>query len=117
MSTNVRNFVIVGFDIGYEYVKKFNNDVGDDDAFYDKYEEFYYSKKSKENDFIIVYDGMSGNYCIIGMLIDYGDDYNSVNVNLSVKELSNLCKKSKTLIKKQFDMDVEPSLHIFTHYS
>lgn len=67
MSVNQKHYVMVGIDLTPK-VKQMNAD--ELDTYLEEMEEFSDNKK-----LTFVYDGMSGEYCFIGELINEGDEY------------------------------------------
>lgn len=109
MSVNKKNYVVIGIDI-IDYVKA--NHVNGDDL--ESLEDLLSSKELE-----LIYDGMSGNYCVIGKVLacqledDYEDFMMSFNLDDSLKELKyNTDKEIESVIYT----DLQSKLIIFTHY-
>jgi hypothetical protein len=67
MSVNQKHYVMVGIDLTPK-IKRMNADELDD--WLEKMEEF-----ADEQKLTFVFDGMSGEYCFLGELINQGDEY------------------------------------------
>jgi hypothetical protein len=70
MSVNQKHYVMIGIDLTSK-IKQMNND--ELDSWLEKMDEF--AEKQK---LTFVFDGMSGEYCFIGELINQGDEIDGI---------------------------------------
>lgn len=106
MSTRREEFVIIGVDI--------NHLMNDD--FYDAHEDYMRKKPAKEELFIL-YDGMNGQYCILGEVLAQGDEFEGLPLfQLDQKEQNKIKKRVKEKVFKEFKIEIEPKIYIVTHW-
>lgn len=106
MSTKREEFVMIGVDI--------NHLMNDD--FYEKHEEFMRRRPMQEELFIL-YDGMNGQYCILGEVLAQGDEFEGLSLfQLDQKGQNKIKKRVKSNILKDFKIEVEPKIYIVTHW-
>lgn len=109
MGTRREEFVILGANIPKD---KF------EDSFYDDYKQ-YFTKKIGET--VYLYDGMNGEYFIVGEILARGDEYDGFQktlfINLKDSKIETLKNKIQNLIKENFKIDVEPQIIVLTHWS
>lgn len=111
MSTNKTDYIILGIKMEYsEYNSRFNPD--DDWCIHEEY------FNSKINDLIVVKDGMSGKYVVIGKLIDKSEEYEGLSMNTINKDIF----KDKKLIKNMQNIfgfeesEIKLNILVFSHY-
>lgn len=125
MGVEVELFSLIGIKTDYDKVKLFKSKADPDYIW--ELEEGYIKdnttvlfKDNVPDDFITINDGMGGEYCYFGKLIDSTDDlYNGFEVEMNTDDLSHeamLLSRDLTAmdIKHNFE-DIK--LHTFTHFS
>ncbi len=108
MGVRQENYIILGADIGMEHYN---------DECYEDYEAYY----DRQGDIFYLVDGMSGRYFIVGKVLKFGDYYEGMPRTVFDLNNEELYKEQSKLItqhiKDKFNLDVEPKLHVLTHWS
>lgn len=125
MGVEVELFSIIGIKTDYDKVKLFKSKT--DPYYIWELKEDYIKNDTtvlfKDNipdDFIVLNDGMGGEYCYFGKLIDSTDDlYNGFDISMSVDDIN---KKAIELSKGLISLGIKHNfedikLHTFTHFS
>lgn len=125
MGVEVELFSLIGIKSDYDKVRLFKSKV-DPDYIWELKEGYIEDdttvlfKDNIPDDFIAINDGMGGEYCYFGKLIDSIDDlYNGFEVEMSVDDIN---KKAIELSKDLISLGIEHNfedikLHTFTHFS
>lgn len=108
MSVNQQNYVMIGIDL----TSKMKQMTADElDNYLEEMEEF-----AENNKLTFVYDGMSGDYCFIGELINQGDEYEGMPPKIH-HFASDLRSIRVDVGDKLMDISTtEPSLISFTYW-
>lgn len=116
MSVNENHYVIVGIKMSYDdYAIKYNTEEN-----YDVHEDYMNRRKQKAGEMVVVVDGMSGEYAIIGKLIAKSrESYEGIPTTEINKKVFNDKKLKKELVETfGFNKDdLNINIHVFTHYS
>jgi hypothetical protein len=106
MGVDARHYVIIGLDI----LEKVKDD-------YDLQDEIYY--KAENMGLKFVYDGMNGEYAIIGLVVNEGDMYEGMNLTSNQKGgLDILFERVEERLTEILSNLSEPlRLYTFTHWS
>jgi len=121
MSIDRTDYIIYGWKLPFD-IKNENGDVID--LWEDKFLSMIEGHPGEE--FTIIRDGMCCKYTVFGLRIDSSDDWDFVNLNIlqqfdfrSIKNNRYNSDKVKDKYKELFgtDIETEPYLFIFTHYS
>lgn len=107
MGIDATHYLMVGVDIGYDE----NND--------DQYDELEDLTNDTNGDLFCVFDGMNGNYTIVGeVLTSTKDIYNDMGViSLTSNQLSDMFLSVKDKLYNRFGKEYEPKLLSFVHYA
>lgn len=94
MSVQINQYLMYGVQLDAEKL---------DDDFYDKYESFmddsaYKSTVNEKDGIFCLYDGMSGNYAIVGKVLQKSSDENLIDGPIEIDYL--LSKKQKSEVKE-----------------
>jgi hypothetical protein len=105
MGVNARHYVIIGLDI----LEKVKDD-------YDLQDEIYY--KAENMGLKFVYDGMNGEYAIIGLVVNEGDMYEGMKLTSNQKGgLDILFERAEERLREILGNLSEPlRLYTFTHW-
>ena len=98
-----------------EYQKKFN--VEENDSVHDQYTN---RRNQKAGDIVVVVDGMSGEYAVIGRLIAKSrESYEGIPMTVIDKKVFNDKKLKKALIESFgfHEDEIIINIYAFTHYS
>ena len=106
----------IGVNVGFNFYDDYNNSVEDEDGFYEKFQE------DPENPLQYLYEGMFGEYFIIGFNLrqyfdfefDSGENFGNLEDFLQ-EHKARLVAEVKSLIKKYHGLDVEPKFGIIAH--
>lgn len=123
MSVREEQYVVYGVKLSVkEYKKRYQTEDNEYDdephASFDGYDE--------ETELDVIYDGMSGNYVVIGKVLVYADSYDGdsmsfTKLNMTTKEKKAVAKELEKYfgitIEDQKDEDMKPEYMAFTHYS
>lgn len=117
MGVRQHNLILIGRDIGKQYYD--DNEWEKEDNLYDKYDLNY---KSEEGDIVIISDGYSGEYFIVGKLVkvDYeceGNGFGMFIPDTNSDEFIDGSNEIRELIKELYDIDVNPTYIVMTHYT
>lgn len=107
MSTERRDYIVVGADIGFD---KYDEDKTD---FFDQY-----SFQDDPGKLTFIIDGMSGEYFVVGEVIAAADYYNDFGVQ-EIKPDENFESKSERVrqfVRQEFGTDVKPKILVISHY-
>ena len=105
MSVRKTEIVMIGANIGYK----------NDDELYEKLEPYM---KIGNKDIDCVFDGMNGNYVIIGKVINQGNEYDGMELKtISLTELIKIQSEVRQNIEKQLSISCVPELISVTHWS
>lgn len=97
MSTSQRHIVMIGIKI--------------DEETYDKYEELENSK------LVDIYDAMSGEYIVIGKIINDGNYYDGLKFDsINLLDLMETFGEVECLLRDELGIEQEPRLFSFTHW-
>ncbi len=114
MSVKETHYIIYGVSLnGKDYQEKYNIEEN-----YDVHSD-YCHRKNRTGDIVVVFDGMSNKYAIIGKLIKKTNEFEGISMTAIDKSLF----EDKALVKElseKFSLSVDeikPQLFIFTHYS
>lgn len=114
MSVRETHYIIYGVSLdGKHYQEKYNLEEN-----YDVHSE-YCHRKNRNGDLVVVFDGMSNKYAIIGKLIKKTNEFEGISMTAIDKSLFDDRELVKNLSDKfQLKADeIKPQLFIFTHYS
>jgi hypothetical protein len=104
VSVDCKHYVLLGADIGYK----------NDDETYDKLEP-YMDRKSNKLD--CIYDGMNGEYILVGKILCDGDGCDGMNLTkIEANKIPQMCEETKQKIKALLNLDVEVNLIALTHW-
>lgn len=119
MGVNMTGVVMVGADIGYQYIKDYNERADDDDAFYDAFEAEYGIRQATEGKFVVIPDGMGGKTCHVGFLVAKANLDNGENLKAEIDpdRLNILINAARMAVLDHMDIKIEPKLFVFTHYT
>lgn len=110
MSVSTKEYVIVGYDM-QDAVKKMGIDELDD--WMEHMEE-----ELPERGHTLLYDGMSGNYCFVGYVINKSVEGTGLPVQQhTIAELQTLVEKVSNDLKDLVGEEQYPSLYTFTHWT
>lgn len=116
MSVNENHYIILGIKMDFdEYQKKFN--VEENDSVHDQYTN---RRNQKAGDIVVVVDGMSGEYAVIGRLIAKSrESYEGIPMTVIDKKVFNDKKLKKALIESFgfHEDEIIINIYAFTHYS
>jgi hypothetical protein len=116
MSVNENHYVILGIKMKYkEYSEKYN--IEECDSIHDSYTN---RRTQKKGDIVVVVDGMSAEYVIIGKLLAKSrESYEGIPTTIINKEVFEDAQLRNELIEKFGFKESEINLNIivFTHYS
>lgn len=107
MGVNATYYLMVGVDIGYD---------NDNDNQYDELADLM---DNTNGDLFCAFDGMSGNYVIVGKVLSNTEDINDNMgiISLTSQQLSEVCLSVKDKLYKRFGKEYEPMLLSFVHYT
>lgn len=114
MSISREDYIIIGANlIDYnEKLEKLEEDAG-----IEAWE--VRDKKEKESNDLgleFVFDNFDEEYLIVGQLIAKGNEYDEIDLTeVDVDNINDICREVAAKIKQVFDIDVKPSLLVFTH--
>lgn len=112
MGVSRHEIIIYGISIGYETY----NEAGG----YDKFEDKYDFNKKKDG-IIILQDGMSGKYCIVGVGLFIGGDHRFDDENdiplIEIKEPESIVEEVIIdFVKEKFNVTGECKIYALSHY-
>ena len=104
MSVNVKHYVMIGVDIGYR----------NDDELYERLEP--YMELGKE--VFCLFDGMNGEYIILGEIVQVGDQYEGMKYkDISLIELKVMADRVEHNLRKLFGIEhCRPELFTVSHW-
>jgi hypothetical protein len=107
MSVDRSDFVVIGYNLDCKY---YNEDI---------YDQFY---DIKVGEISHIFDWMNGEYYIVGIPLVYDiKSYNGIPLTEFdsdwVKKYESYFKLVKEHIKEYFDLEVEPKILVFSHYT
>lgn len=117
MGVRQHNLILIGSNIGKEYYD--DSDWEKEDSLYEKYDLDY---KSKEGDIVILSDGYSGEYFIVGKLVkvDYECEGRGLGLfipDTSSDEFVDGSNVIREFIKEIYNFEVDPTYIVMTHYT
>ena len=114
MNVNREDYIIIGTNL-IEYNNRLNELEENTDI--EAWEER--EKKEKEANDVgleFVFDVFNEEYLIVGQLIAKSNEYEEIDlIEVDTDNINNICREVADKIKRIFDMDVKPSLLVFTH--
>lgn len=63
-----------------------------------------------------IYDGMSGEYCMLGKIISEAERYEGMYSKIDLEQIADMKTGVKNTIKEKLNLDVDPELYVFTHF-
>lgn len=123
MSVREEQYVVYGVKISVEEYKR--RYVTEDNE-YDDNQHASFEGYSEKTQLDVIYDGMSGEYVVIGKEIVYADSYEGeamsfTKLDLTKKEKKEIAKELEKYfgitLEEQKDEDMKPEYMAFTHYS
>ena len=116
MGVDRADYIVYGWKLSFELKDKDGNKI-------DFYNERYlpYVEGHKGIDFTLVFDGMCGEYCVFGKLIQRASEYEGwqfVNLNLNNLDPDEVKKEYRKVFDiQENELIADPYLFIFSHYS
>lgn len=116
MSVQQNDYVVIGKKFGYdEFYKLVGHDANDFSDTEELYSDSAYKGIQHHNDLCIISDGMSGEYVVVGHVLQKSGNYGAIDDFVSTTKCPS-AKKVSGWIKRELGIDVKCELIIFTHY-
>lgn len=117
MGVRSHSFILIGCDIGYKHYD--DEEWENEDSLYEKYD---FNRKSKSGDIVLLSDCYSGDYFIVGEIvqIDYdceGSGLSMTVIDESTEEFKESSQKVKSFIYDTYSLDVDPKYIVLTHHT
>ncbi len=123
MGVRVTHLVMYCYDLDVSLKKKLLADDEDsfsnakEEAAYDKYGGFAYSKQMSPDNFAYVYDGMGDTYLRIGLILDIAREYDGDGLSYVFSGIPEMTLPDELQAIVDLFPKVEPKLMVFTHFS
>lgn len=111
MGVERSDYIMIGANIGYDRY---------DDEEWDKYED-YRRRTHETGEIAYVLDGMNGNYFAVGIILECDrDGYDGLSFHdipfIGTSKYDEYKETVRKHIKENFNLDIEPSILVFTHW-
>ena len=123
MSTQTNQYLMYGINVPVKWIKEWNkNEKNSGKDWYNTFESFmddspYNSKVNHKDGIFMLYDGMNGDYIIIGKVEKKSSDGEFIDGPIALTDLPTTQKDAiAESIKRNFDLEGEMKWWFVTHY-
>lgn len=120
MGVHFQSVILFGWEIGVEQFRSYGDEKYDAISGNELYDKYNLRENNNEGDVVVVYDGRSGEYAYVGVLIGLTNSTRNGEQNFDTRYQLDGCSEERIEelreIIKEYDIDVDsdPSYHVFT---
>lgn len=120
MGVYFQSIILFGWEIGVEQFRSYGDGKYDAISGNELYDEYNLRDNNQEGDVVVVYDGRSGEYAYLGVLIGLTNSTRNGEQQFDTRYELNRCSEEKmnelqdVVDEYDIDTDNKPSHHVFT---